>query len=91
MCVYCRLQGSYAALGGCSLSDALVDWTGGVSELVELQTGQVGLLCCAVFPLVNVAGATAGHPRARRGAVPQTCSGARHVKYISTPYFFHTF
>ena len=33
-----RLLGSYEALDGGNLSDALVDFTGGVSELVLLQS-----------------------------------------------------
>ena len=33
-----RLHGSYEALDSGNLSDALVDFTGGVSELVALET-----------------------------------------------------
>lgn len=33
-----RLHGSYEALDGGNLSDALVDFTGGVAELILLQT-----------------------------------------------------
>ena len=33
-----RLHGSYEALDGGNLSDALVDFTGGVSELVALES-----------------------------------------------------
>ena len=32
-----RIHGSYEALDGGNLSDALVDFTGGVSELVSLE------------------------------------------------------
>ena len=35
---YCRLNGSYENLDGGNISDALVDFTGGVAELVQLRT-----------------------------------------------------
>ena len=35
--LFCRINGSYEALDGGNLSDALVDFTGGVSELVSLE------------------------------------------------------
>ena len=35
---FCRLHGSYEALDGGNLSDALVDFTGGVSELISLES-----------------------------------------------------
>ena len=37
--VLCRLQGSYEALDSGNLADALVDLTGGVSELLALEPG----------------------------------------------------
>ena len=60
--VLCRLQGSYEALDSGNLADALVDLTGGVSELLALEPGageetsqqlftrleqEVGLTCLA--------------------------------------------
>ena len=60
--VLCRLQGSYEALDSGNLADALVDLTGGVSELLALEPGageetsqqlftrleqEVGLACLA--------------------------------------------
>ena len=35
--LFFRIHGSYEALDGGNLSDALVDFTGGVSELVSLE------------------------------------------------------
>ena len=37
--VLCRLHGSYEALDSGNLADALVDFTGGVSELLALEQG----------------------------------------------------
>lgn len=34
--VYCRLYGSYENIDGGFISDALVDFTGGISELVDI-------------------------------------------------------
>jgi hypothetical protein len=34
----CRLNGSYAALDGGNLADALVDFTGGVAEMIQLKS-----------------------------------------------------
>jgi len=36
----CRLFGCYEALDGGGLEEALVDFTGGVAETIELQTGE---------------------------------------------------
>ena len=43
--LFCRIHGSYEALDGGNLSDALVDFTGGVSELVSLENDG-GLKLC---------------------------------------------
>ena len=37
MCVWCRLFGCYEALDGGDLAEALADFTGGVSETVDLK------------------------------------------------------
>ena len=36
-----RLAGSYEALAGVQIGDALVDFTGGVNEAIKLKTGGV--------------------------------------------------
>ena len=36
--IYIRLHGSYECLDGGNLSDALVDFTGGVAELIQLHS-----------------------------------------------------
>jgi hypothetical protein len=36
-CLLCRFNGSYAGLDGGNLADALVDFTGGVAEMIQLR------------------------------------------------------
>ena len=36
--IHIRLHGSYECLDGGNLSDALVDFTGGVAELIQLHS-----------------------------------------------------
>jgi len=38
LCLWCRLFGCYEALSGGELAEALADFTGGVSETIDLQT-----------------------------------------------------
>jgi hypothetical protein len=45
----CRFNGSYAGLDGGNLADALVDFTGGVAEMIQLRDEASMLL----FKVIN--------------------------------------
>ncbi len=40
-CYCCRLAGSYEALSGGLTGDGLVDFTGGINEVIELRDGSI--------------------------------------------------